>query len=492
MILADLVPFNDIVIQCHDNPDADALASGFAVKLYLEAMGRNARFIYRGPHKIQKSNLLIMIDKLEIDVSYEPDFDHVPELLILVDCQYGQRNVTTTEAKNIAVIDHHQICTKLPPLSIVRPELGSCSTILWNLIESEGLECDDDPRLTTALYYGLYTDTSKLSEISHPLDRDMMDDLAYNKSLIAYMSNCNYSLEEFEITGRAILNGEYDEEHKLMIVQSEPCDPNILGVISDFTLETDKIDICIAYYVSDREIKFSVRSCSVGTNANELAAFIADGIGGGGGHIRKAGGSIVPDLIDKPAKEVIYERLSQYFSKYQVLHAKETVLDMTGMKQYKKLEQILGTVKLTELFDVGTAVEIRTMEGDINIIVKPDTYIMIGVEGEIYPITEEKLKKSYNQMPFKYSREYAYEPVVKNLKTGEKKQVLPFAKSCTSIGSSSIYARPLTNSVKLFTAWDDERYYKGEPGDYIAVRPDDEHDIYIISNKVFDKLYKEA
>ena len=82
MKLADLVPFTDIVIQCHDNPDADALASGFALKLYLEAMGRKAHFIYRGPHKIQKSNLLIMIKKLGIDISYEPDFDRVPELLL--------------------------------------------------------------------------------------------------------------------------------------------------------------------------------------------------------------------------------------------------------------------------------------------------------------------------------------------------------------------------------------------------------------------------
>lgn len=492
MKLADLVPFTDIVIQCHDNPDADALASGFALKLYLEAMGRKAHFIYRGPHKIQKSNLLIMIKKLGIDISYEPDFDRVPELLVLVDCQYGQRNVTTTEAKNIAVIDHHQICSKLPNLSIVRPELGSCSTILWNMIEAEGFECDDDPNLTTALYYGLYTDTGKLSEVSHPLDRDMIDDLNYNKSLIAYMSNSNYSLDEFQLTGRAILNGEYDPVNRAMIVESEPCDPNILGVISDITLETDRIDCCIAYYVSDREIKFSVRSCTPGINANELAAFIAEGIGGGGGHIRKAGGSIVPDLITMPAKDLILERLYDYFEKYKVIHAKDTVLDMEGMKQYKKIEQILGAVKLTDLFEIGTSVEVRTMEGDINVMVKDDTYIMIGIQGEIYPISEEKLNKSYKLMPFKYSREYDYEPVIKNLKTKEKKLLMPFAKSCTSFAGSTIYARPLTNSVKLFTAWDDERYYTGEPGDYIAVRPDDKHDIYIINKDVFDKLYKQV
>ena len=31
MRLKDLLSFNDIVIQCHDNPDADALGSGYAL-----------------------------------------------------------------------------------------------------------------------------------------------------------------------------------------------------------------------------------------------------------------------------------------------------------------------------------------------------------------------------------------------------------------------------------------------------------------------------
>ena len=35
MKLNELLKFNDIVIQCHDNPDADALASGFALYWYF-------------------------------------------------------------------------------------------------------------------------------------------------------------------------------------------------------------------------------------------------------------------------------------------------------------------------------------------------------------------------------------------------------------------------------------------------------------------------
>ena len=80
MRLEELLKYDDIVIQCHDNPDADALASGYAVYWYLTAMGKSPKFIYRGSRKITKSNLMIMISELNIPVSYEPDFDREVEL----------------------------------------------------------------------------------------------------------------------------------------------------------------------------------------------------------------------------------------------------------------------------------------------------------------------------------------------------------------------------------------------------------------------------
>ena len=66
MRLNELLKFNKITIQCHDNPDADALASGYALLWYFEKMGKKAKLIYRGKNKIQKSNLKIMLDKLQI------------------------------------------------------------------------------------------------------------------------------------------------------------------------------------------------------------------------------------------------------------------------------------------------------------------------------------------------------------------------------------------------------------------------------------------
>ncbi len=494
MRLSELLQFNDIVIQCHDNPDADALASGTALHWYFKKMGKNARFIYRGNNKMQKSNLVIMLSELSLPVSYEPGFEEEPELLITVDCQYGQRNVTETRAKNIAIIDHHQLTVTLPEYATIRSNIGSCATVVWDMIRAEGLDVTEDKNLSTALYYGLYSDTNRLSEVSHPLDRDMIESLASSvqRSLITRMSNANISLSELKITGKAILEFEFFEDHNYLILRAEPCDPNILGVISDFSLETDKVDVCLAYFVSPYEVKFSVRSCTKEVHANELAAFLADGLGGGGGHILKAGGSLRPEKLDKDPSVLLKERMKQYFDMFTILYTKDTVLDTANMPLYEKLPQEVGTVRLADMFPPKTQVEIRTLEGDVVVSVEEDSYLMIGIEGEVYPINEEKLLARYKSLGRPYSKTFEYSPSIKDLSTGKKTDVMSHAQAMISHGGGLIYAQPLDHCVKIFTQWDEEKYYLGNVGDYIAVRAEDEHDIYIIKKSLFPLLYKQA
>ena len=253
MQLKDLLKYETIVIQCHDNPDADALASGYALKWYFEKnhKTKNVRFIYRGRNEIQKSNLLIMVKELEIPIEYAPFIadENEPELLITVDCQYGEKNVTKTNARHVAIIDHHKKTVEtMKGMSNIASDIGSCSTVVWDMIKSEGFDPNENRLVATALYYGLFTDTNKLSEVSHPLDRDMMDALIYNKSIITSMVNSNISLDELLITGRAIMNYEYHESNKYLVIEAEPCDPCILGLISDFALETEK-SLCSCRYL---------------------------------------------------------------------------------------------------------------------------------------------------------------------------------------------------------------------------------------------------
>ena len=94
MKLSDLEVYDQITIQCHDNPDADALASGYGLYCYFSSKGKSVHLIYSGRAPIQKANLTLMIDRLHLPITYLAPFPDQPlqvlGLLITVDCQYGE------------------------------------------------------------------------------------------------------------------------------------------------------------------------------------------------------------------------------------------------------------------------------------------------------------------------------------------------------------------------------------------------------------------
>ncbi|MCR5120025.1 MAG: DHH family phosphoesterase [Lachnospiraceae bacterium] len=496
--LSDLLSFNDIVIQCHDNPDADALACGFVLSKYLKLKGKEARIIYSGRSQIQKCNLTKMIELLGIEIAYVETLEK-PELLVTVDCQYGESNVTKFEAENIAVFDHHQVSTVLPEMSEVRSNYGSCATLIFKLLEEEGLEINNDTGIATALYYGLFTDTGSLAEISHPADRDLRDHAKYSKEDILIFRNSNLSREELEIAGNALKNAYYEEKFPYAIIEAEPCDPNILGVISDMLLEVEGLESCLVYSYLSFGVKISVRSCSKNVKASELAAYIAKGFGGGGGHLTKAGGFLQRDLFEQNGLEykneviedLMKERMFTYYRDSEIRYAGVEEENLEGYRRYIKREVLMGYVEGRKLAENGRRVVIRTLEGDVEVTVKDDLIIVFGIEGEMWPIERKKFEASYRESDEEYIYPGEYQPTVIDSETEEHINMLPYAKSCIALGGSGIYAKELDHRVKIFSTWDPEKYYLGVPGDYIAVRTDDLKDIYIIARSIFKRTYIE-
>ena len=138
----------------------------------------------------------------------------------------------------------------------------------------------------------------------------------------------------------------------------------------------------------------------------------------------------------------------------------------------------------------GTKTVIRTLEGDVQMEIKEDTVIAMGIQGEIYPMTWETFAKKYelDEAPYVYPGEYV--PTIKDISSGKSENILPFAHSCYTVGNSEIYAKEIKNRTKVFTRWDNEHYYLGKPGDYMAVTASDTSDIYIIEREIFSKTYE--
>lgn len=511
MRLEELTEYDPIMVQCHDNPDADAIAAGFALCRYFESMGRQAKLIYGGRNKIQKTNLLLMLEHLEIPIAYIEDAaayvqtqpgGKLPGLLITVDCQYGAGNVVKLPAEHVAVIDHHQIETRQAQMSEINPHVGSCSTLVWQMLCRAGYEIRD-VRLGTALYYGLFTDTNQFSEIFNPLDMDMREAVPVDRTLITLFRNSNLSLQEMEVAGVAMIRHIYNNDYNYAIIKSNPCDPNILGLISDFLIQVAEVYCCVVFNETKDGYKFSVRSCVKEVQANELAAFLAAGVGSGGGHREKAGGFINMTLYEEAyptlhSEAFFSERLNDYFDHCQVIYAKKYDIDLSDMQLFVKKPIPLGYVEAKDVLPPGTPITVRTLEGDLDMEVEEDLIIMIGIKGEVYPNRRERFDRTYEatQRPYRECVDHGqggllYEPTIHDRSTGEVRKLSDYAKVCIAGGGSRIYAKELTERVKVFTAWDEEKYMLGRPGDYLAVRYDDKHDIYVVERDIFFKTYEE-
>lgn len=497
MNLKELCKYDKITIQCHDNPDPDALASGWGLLKYFESQGKDARFIYAGRFQIAKSNLTLMLSNLNIPIQYAPEYTcEEDELLITTDCQYGQGNVSTAQVKNVAVIDHHN-GTPETKLAEVRPSLGSCSTLVWKLMQDEGYDFGNDKELSTALYYGLMTDTGNFSEIHHPLDKDMQDVLNFDKSLVTLFCNSNISVNEMVIAGDALVNYKFIEQDACGIIQAKPCDPNILGFISDLALQVDKFKVCIAFCDVPGGIKISVRSCDREVRANEFAESLTAGVGSGGGHTDKAGGFISKaklenDYPNTSATDFLSTRVHEYFINCEVIKAEEYNIDISDMKTYVKVPMTFGYVDPCDFLKPNEHVVIRTLEGDVSLTIENDFYIMIGLLGEVWPIKKDKFIKTYTKLEDPYNLETEYLPTVHSESTGDVLNLLNYAKTCVAQGGASIMAKPLVKTFKIFTSWYTETYMLGKPGDYIVCKPDDHHDIYIVKKEIFEKTYEEV
>lgn len=520
MRLKDLLVFDNIVIQCHDNPDADTIACGYAVYLYLEEHGKEPDLIYGGRNRIRKSNLVMMVKDLAIPIRHTDCLEE-PELLVMVDCQYKGGNAAVFSAKQVVVIDHHRVSTELPELSAVNPNLGACSTLVWYMLKREKFDVLHNRELSTALYYGLYTDTGGFAEVVHPLDKDLRDQAVIDKILITKYRNANMSLEDLEVTATALLRSDYIDEYRAAIVKAGPCDPNILGIISDLVLEVDAVDICVVFNVQPGAVKFSVRSCVKEVRASELAAELSKGIGGGGGHAVKAGGSIQMDLLkteylafceqhqliprlqtdsdgggEKPAlsgiKVLLEHRLKEYMSNTEILYSGDCRLNADNAQRFSRRSIPWGYVRATDVAPEGAEITVRSMQGDVDIVVQPDVAFVIGPMGEVYFRKEKAFLRQYRVYPdWKYYlRGAEYEPTIKIKSAGAVKSLMSSAKVCVPSGRKTIYAQRLDRKVKLFREGDpDQQYILGRVGDYLVDSSDQVNGVYIMKKELFEKAY---
>ena len=494
MNLKNFAQYKNIIIQCHDNPDADAVGSGFALQCFLRSLGCSPVMVYGG-FKIQKPSLLMMLEALNIEIKHVSELPPDTDLLITVDCQRGAGNVTNfelPESAAVVIIDHHKPEIPENESTVIRPDLASCATLMWSLLQEEKFPMDS--RVQNSLYYGLFTDTNGLSELRHPLDRDLAD-IPSDGGLIRKLKNSAITAEELDIIGET-LRGR-DRIDNIGLFRAEPCDANLLGFTSDIAQQVVNMDCCVVYCLKTHEIKLSIRSSAREIMANEIANFLCHETGSGGGAQDKAGGYLSLKGIAQVSQgqdpvDYLKSRIRSYLEHYDLIYAGNNDIDFKAMQLYKKLQSPVGFVPSTDIFKAGTKITIRTLEGDVDNVAGDDIYLMIGIIGEVYPIKKEQFEASYNVLDAPYSLQLEYTPAVLNRITGERKIILPFAKTCIPNDYKLVRAKALEKDTKVFTQWDTDKYFCGVAGDWLMANEGRYEDCYIVRSDIFAESYGKA
>lgn len=493
MKLSELLIYDKVVIQCHDNPDPDAIASGYALYCYFKSKGKEVRLIYSGRLSITKPNIMLMIEALKIPIEHVQSLK-VDGLIITVDCQYGAGNVSPIEARDVAIIDHHIQEVPMIEKQEIKNDLISASTLVWNMLREEGFDVNQHLSISTALYYGLFSDSSAFSEIYHPLDKDMRDSLKYDRELIHKLKNSIISLRELEIAGMALIRHSYNAANQCVMVKAQECDPNVLGVISDFALQVDCVNVAIVYNELKEGIKYSVRSCVKEIQANELAVYLSKDIGNGGGHKNRAAGFISHAKYNEKyqhlnADEYFLRKLTNYYQSFEIIDAAHLEEEDERFKPYKKMRSAVGYIKLSKLLPQNTTVTIRNQTKDIKLSVQPDHYLMIDAEGVTYVLEGEAFHSNYEPLEELFNAKMNYFPTLRIGESIDFISLRKYVKKCFPKGDSMVKAKMLEKTVKLFTKRDPEEYKVGKIGDYLVRCEEDGGDLYVISKEAFDAHY---
>lgn len=295
---------NFIYIQTHNYPDPDALAAAAGLQALLMHYHIKSTICYKG--QIEKANTLAMLELLNISISSEAEISLKPtDEIILVDCQKGNANVNDFTGNEVGCIDHHKLQkTDYYQYFDIRPEIGSCASIIASYFQEENIPMSS--LLATTLMYGIQTDTASLTRGVSQLDIDMFSYLFHqaDQGILHRIASSSLTRKDLFSYDNAIRNLEIHDSFGYTNA-GDDCPEAIIGTLSDFILTIDEIRLSLVYSRRAGGIKFSIRSESGLYDSANIIKSALTGFGSGGGHAEMAAG-FVPDIdTQKEADKII-------------------------------------------------------------------------------------------------------------------------------------------------------------------------------------------
>lgn len=281
---------NRIGIGGHIRPDGDCVGSTLGLWMYLKKCLPDASVcVY-----LEKPSAIFAeikgFDEINSAFPEEEAFD----VFFALDCgadRLGDCEKYFRAAKKTINIDHHVSNAGTGTVNWVRPEIGSCCEVLYDLMDKDKL----DRYIATALYVGMIHDTGVFQ-----YSNTTPDTMRKGGELIAYgVDFSRLILETFyqknyvqsQIMGRALMESIrfMDNTCIVSVIEQKTMDfygatPKDLDGIVNQLRNIKGISCAVFMYQTDvMEYKVSLRT-DERVNAAEVCTYF-----GGGGHMRAAG-----------------------------------------------------------------------------------------------------------------------------------------------------------------------------------------------------------
>ncbi|MCO6454272.1 MAG: DHH family phosphoesterase [Pirellulaceae bacterium] len=311
-LLSVLSHYPSVLIVMHDNPDPDAIASGWAVHFLIrEKLGLPVRLV--GGGDIVRAENREMVKLLGPPLELVEQLDESEQAAgVLVDCGPSESNhlLCASPVRPVAVIDHHQGTWRPEqlPFQDIRPRVAASATIVASYLQEQKLCPDED--LATALLYAIRTETQG-GEFSHTqLDRSIiawLSELA-NPERISEIENAPLPREYFADLVLALQNTfTYGDAAICFLPTAQSAE--IVGEVADLLSRCDDVDRVLCAAMIGPDLVLSVRTGKDAGNAAELVRRVVRGMGHGGGHEHRAGGKIPNVGLAGQSIELVHNEL---------------------------------------------------------------------------------------------------------------------------------------------------------------------------------------
>ena len=189
------------------------------------------------------------------------------------------------------VIDHHPERTGYEATFCdIRNSYGATASIFTEYLRATNTEIN--PKLATALLYGIKSDTQYLGrQTSH---RDMLSfaylHASHSPALLRRIERPALPLGGLQALGRALAKAEgRDGIHILVLGRVRE---DVIPQVADMALQAEGAEWAIAVGTVGRNLVFSVRNVGYVRAAGEVVRAVVEGLGVGGGHRSMAKGII--------------------------------------------------------------------------------------------------------------------------------------------------------------------------------------------------------